>query len=97
MVLEDAEPELGSFRFSQPHAQQFLLPVHVDNQGNVNRFIANGAILAGFHKQAIKVDDGVSRIEWPRLPGLNLLQNAVGNIGNWVGETSAPYSSMSSS
>lgn len=80
--VEHGQPELGALGLGQPQAQQFLLAVQVDAQRQVDGLVAEGTFLTRFDEQAVEIQDGIDGIQGTRLPGLNLLQHAVGDVGD---------------
>jgi len=80
---EDRQPELGALAaVAQPHAQHVLAALDVDADAQVGGPIDHRAAGADLHDQGVDVEDRVHRVERPRLPLVELLDDAVGDLGD---------------
>src|SRR5574343_248289 len=68
--------ELGAFIVGKPKAKHFLLPGHGNANGQIDGFDPYGS-LPDFDVNAVQIDDGVDRIEWPGLPGFDFVVDGV--------------------
>ena len=76
------EPELGTFGLGDPKTEQFLLSTQIDPQGQIYGFDPHGLAVPHFDVDAIQIDDGVQGFQRARLPGLDVLNDRVGDSGN---------------
>jgi hypothetical protein len=58
------------------------MPLHINSHHQIERFVDDGLVLTDFDNNTIKIHSGIDRIEWPRLPLGNLLNNRFGNPGD---------------
>jgi hypothetical protein len=62
-----------------PQAQYLLEAIQVDANGQVQDLDPDCSVVAHLDVNAVHVDDGVQRIQWPRLPGSDLIHDGIGH------------------
>ena len=77
-----ARPELGALGRLHPDPQHVLDPVQVDAHRDVRGLVADLVAVPDLHDQGVEVDDRVELLQRPRLPGLDLLRDGVGDLGD---------------
>lgn len=77
--------ELGAFGFRQPQAQQLLVAAHIDAQRQVRRSVDHPLVFPDFQYDAFQVNNGIDHIQQPGLPLDNMVDNAIGDLGNQGG------------
>jgi hypothetical protein len=56
------------------------MALHVDEQGQVNRFFDHLFVLPDFYNDAIQVNDGINRIQGAGLPLNNLVSGRIDRL-----------------
>src|SRR5690554_1139816 len=77
---EHLEPELGPFAVGDPESQQFLLPVEVQSEGEVNRLAPHLPVLSHLHRERVEPDDRVEGLQRAVLPGYDLFEHRGGHV-----------------
>ena len=80
----DPGPELGALGGLHPDAQHVLDPVQVHPDRDVRGLVPDLVPVADLDHQGVQVDDGVELFQRPGLPGLDLLGDRVGDVGDRV-------------
>ena len=84
--VRHGEPELGSFGFAEPQPEQFLVPVEIHAQGEVNRVLRDLSVrTADVHHDAVEIDNRPHRSRRPRPPGGRLGVEVGGDFRNQRG------------
>jgi hypothetical protein len=89
-LVHDAETELRALVLPEPETEDLLGAVGAHPECDMHRLVANEALVLGLHPQCVEEDQGIHRLQWPRLPGRNLVQHGVSNRADQSGETSRP-------
>src|SRR5690606_32148527 len=84
-LRQHIEPELRAFVFRQPEPQQLLVAFQVNAQRQIDCLVDDLPVLADLHHDTVEVQDGIDRVQRPRLPFHHTLQNAVGDLGDQGG------------
>jgi len=79
------QPELGALGLLDPQAQDLLAAVGTDTEGEVDRLVADRALVADLHPQGIEEHQGIDYLERPILPLGDLVQDGVGHRADQVG------------
>src|SRR5918994_1284325 len=79
---EHPGPELGALGGLDPDPEHMLDPVAVDADGDVGGLVADLVVVADLHHQRVQIQDRVDRLQRPGLPGLHLLRDRVGDVGD---------------
>ena len=83
-VVEDGEPELGSFGLLPPDAERLAVALDGDPDGEIAGAGADRAVLADLDHQRVEVDDRVDRLQRPGAPGLDVFEHGVGDAADRV-------------
>ena len=83
-VVEHGQPELGALGLLPPDPQHLALAVAGDPEREVAGEVAHRAVLAHLHAQRVEVDDRVDRLQRPRAPRLDVLQDRIGDARDRV-------------
>ncbi len=89
-LAEHLQPEFGTFVLSNPHPQELLVTIQGDGQRQVDRFIVNVPVVAHLKPDRIQVQDRIDRLQRPRLPALDLIQDGIGHVGDQTGRELDP-------
>lgn len=81
-LTQDPGPELGALVLADPHPQQLLVAKEVDPQGQVHRPGLDPAFGADLQVDGVQIDDRPDRIQRAALPGPDLVQDRVGDLGD---------------
>ena len=84
-LVHDPEPELGTFGLLDPQAQDLLAAVGLDPQRQVDRLVADRALVADLHPERVEEHQGIDRLERPVLPLGDFVQDGVGDGADQVG------------
>ena len=79
---KDRQPEFRAFLFPDPEPEQFLVTFKVDAERQVHGTRLDQAVQAHLEMQRIEVDDRINRIQSSALPGLDVLEDRVRDVGN---------------
>ncbi len=83
--VHDAQPEFGAFILLQPQAKDHLGAVGHDAQGNMDRLVANHALVADLNPDRIEENQRIGWVQRALLPGRDLLQHSVRDRADQVG------------
>jgi hypothetical protein len=75
-------PELRALTGLHPDPQHVLGPIQVDTHGDVRGPVTDLVAIADLHHQRIQVDDRVDLLQRPALPGLDLLEHRISDLGD---------------
>jgi len=64
-LIHDAQPELGSLGLLDPQAQNMLMALAVERQGEVDGFVLDHALVADLDPQRVEEHDRIDRIQGP--------------------------------
>ncbi|KAJ94466.1 hypothetical protein DF41_15920 [Raoultella planticola] len=67
-VFQLARPELCTFFFCQPHTQKLFLTFDINAQCEEHCFVNHAATGTHFHYNAVKINNGIQRIQRSVLP-----------------------------
>ncbi len=81
-VIHDAQPELGPLGLLDPHPQYLLVAVAGVTDGEIDRLVFDQPFVTDLHPHRIEVDDGIDRLQRPRLPGRQFVENGIGDLGD---------------
>jgi hypothetical protein len=70
-LVHHLQPELGALGLLDPQPEHLLLPVAVEGERDIDRFVAHQTLVANLDPQRVEEDD---RVERPVLPFPNLLE-----------------------
>src|SRR5690606_22375585 len=65
-----------------PDAQDVLDPGHIDAHGDVSGLVAGVAAVFDLDDDRVEVYHRVDRVQWPALPGQDLLRDLVDDLGD---------------
>ena len=77
-------PEFRALGCLHPDPEYVFDPVEIHPDGEVRGSVADLVAVADLHHQRIQVDDRVDLLQRPRLPGLDLVEHRVGDLGDGV-------------
>ena len=97
-VGHDRAPEAGALALGrrpgrgprQPDPQHVLLPVGVDPDRDVGGLVLHDLVVADLDHDRVQEHHRVDRVQRPGLPGLDLLQDGVGDPGDRLGRQLGP-------
>ena len=78
-LVHDAQPELGAFGLLDPDAENLLGALRQDAERDVDRLVADEALVADLDPNGIEEHQRVADIERPVLPFRHLVQHRVGD------------------
>ena len=84
-LVHHLQPELGPLGLLDPKPEHVFLAVDIERQRDVDRLVADQALVADFHPQRVEEDDRINRIERPVLPLPDLLENGIGDPADQIG------------
>src|SRR5262249_21933921 len=84
-LVDDLEPELGTFALLDPKAEDVLLAVGIEGQRHVNGFVPDQAFVPDLDPQGIEKDHRIHGIERSVLPLPDLVQDRIGDPADEVG------------
>jgi hypothetical protein len=68
-LVHHLQPEFGAFGLFNPKSENMFLAVDIESERNINRLVADQAVVANFNSERVEEDDGINRIE-RATPGL---------------------------
>ena len=83
--VHDPQPELGALGLLDPQAQDMLVTLAIESQGQVDGLVPDHALVADLDSQCIEEDHRIDRIERPVLPLAHLVQHGIGDPADQVG------------
>ncbi len=83
-LVHDAHPELCPIGLFDPDADDFLGSIWQNAKRNIDRLVADKALIADLHPDRIEEYQRVAGIKRPALPFSNRLQHGVGDCRNQV-------------
>ena len=83
-VVHHAQPELGAFGLLDPQAEDVLVPGTPHADGQVYGLVAYQALVTDLDPQRIEVHDRVGRLQRPRLPRSNFVDDRIRHHRNEV-------------
>ena len=78
-LVHDPQPELGALGLLDPEAEDLLGAVGQDAERDVDRLVADDALVADLDPDGVEEDQRIDRLERPVLPFGDLLQDGVGD------------------
>ena len=82
---KNRQPELGALILFDPDAQNVLLPINVNADGEIDRFVANASVVADLQPDRIEENYRINIIQWSGLPRLHVVHYVIGNMGYKIG------------
>lgn len=73
-------PERGALRGLDPDPEYVLDAVQVDTDRDMGGGVADLVVITDLDHQCVQVHDRVDRVQRPRLPGLHLIKDSVGDL-----------------
>ena len=83
-VVEDLHPELRALGLLKPHPEHLALTVHGDRQRQVAGLALHRPAVADLEHERVKEQDRVKVIQRPLLPGLDVLEDRVGDPADQI-------------
>src|ERR687897_58975 len=83
--VHDAQPELGAFGVLDPQAENVLGAVRLDAEGDVDRLVADHALVSDLDPHGVEEDERVTRLQRTVLPFRHGLQNRVRHRRDQIG------------
>jgi len=83
-VCGKTAPELGALGALKPDPEHLALAVEVDADRQVAGVVSDRLAVADLHDKRVEVDDRVDRLQRPRLPGLDVVEDRVGDLRDQV-------------
>ena len=85
-LVHDPQPELGALGLLDPQAQDVLVPLAIESQGQVDGLVLDHALVADLDPQRVEEDHGISAASsGPILPFPHLVQDGIGDPADQVG------------
>jgi hypothetical protein len=84
-LVHDAQPELGALALLDPQAEDVLLALAIERQGEIDRLVLDRALVADLDPQRIKEDHRIDCVERPVLPLAHLIEHGIGDPADQVG------------
>jgi hypothetical protein len=76
-LVHNAQPELGAFGLLDPDAQNVLVTLAIERQGEIDSLVLDHTLVADFDPQSIEEDHRIDRIERPVLPFAHLVEHRI--------------------
>src|SRR4051812_12818684 len=83
--VHDSQPELGAFGVLDPQAENILRAVCLDAQGDVDRLVADHALVSDLDPHCVEEDERVTRLQRTVLPFRHGLKNRVRHRRDQIG------------
>jgi hypothetical protein len=83
-LVDDPQPELGAFRLVDPESEHVLLAVAVVGERDVDSFVLDKSLVAGFWPARRKTRSGRG-VERPALPFPDLFEDGISHPADPVG------------
>jgi hypothetical protein len=78
-LVHNAQPELRALVLLDLEAEYLLGAVGADAECDVHGLVADNALVPDFDPERVEEDQGIDRLQRPRLPGGDLLQDRIGD------------------
>ena len=84
-LIHHPQPEFGTLILLKPQAEHLFAAIGADTQRNVDRLIADHALVADLDPDRVEENERVDRIERPLLPGGHFVEHRIGHRADQVG------------
>jgi hypothetical protein len=89
-LVHDPQPELGALALLDPQAEDVLMALAIERQGQVDGLALDHALVADLDPQRVEEHHRIDRVERAVLPFAHLIEDGVGDPADQIGRDVDP-------